>query len=175
MYGVAAEGKRKIPTHVVTSQRNSIQDNIVSCISEYRRGLDWMIRFIAPYTFTQLWTTENYSAVAILHTFQFTAPHALGFSVFTSRILATDFSQSHCNFKSHVKSSCHSLIPFLPFLLNHLLLPSPERDPVLDYCSILRQSQSQSYFTTGGLRPISSSWHQAPGDSRPAQSFWDVV
>jgi hypothetical protein len=29
------------------------------------------------------------------------------------------------------------------------------------------QSQSQSYFTTGGLPPISSSWRQAPWDSRP--------
>jgi hypothetical protein len=29
------------------------------------------------------------------------------------------------------------------------------------------QSQSQSYFTTGGLLPISSSWRQAPSDSRP--------
>jgi hypothetical protein len=29
------------------------------------------------------------------------------------------------------------------------------------------QSQSQSYFTTGGLPPISSSWRQAPWDPRP--------
>jgi hypothetical protein len=29
------------------------------------------------------------------------------------------------------------------------------------------QSQSQSYCTTGGLRPISSSWRQAPWHSRP--------
>jgi hypothetical protein len=28
-------------------------------------------------------------------------------------------------------------------------------------------SQSQSYFTTGGLPPISSSWRQAPWDPRP--------
>jgi hypothetical protein len=34
-----------------------------------------------------------------------------------------------------------------------------------------RQSQSQSYFTTGGLPPISSSWHQAPCDSRPKMFF----
>jgi hypothetical protein len=34
---------------------------------------------------------RQYSAVAILHPFQFTVTHALGFSVFTSRILATDF------------------------------------------------------------------------------------
>jgi hypothetical protein len=30
------------------------------------------------------------------------------------------------------------------------------------------QSQNHSYFTTGGLRPISLSWRQATWDSRPA-------
>jgi hypothetical protein len=73
---------------------------------------------------------KQYSALAILHTFQFTVAHALGFSAFTSRIQATDLSQSHCNFKSHAKSSLHSLIAFLPFLLNHFRLPSPELDPI---------------------------------------------
>jgi hypothetical protein len=55
-----------------------------------RRVLDWMIGFIAPNTVTQLGTTGNYSAVAIIQTLQFTVTHALGFSVFTSRVLATD-------------------------------------------------------------------------------------
>jgi hypothetical protein len=32
---------------------------------------------------------------------------------------------------------------------------------------LLSSSQSQSYFTTGGLPPISSSWRQAHWDSRP--------
>jgi hypothetical protein len=40
--------------------------------------------------FTQLGTTGSYSAISNLHTLQFTVTHALGFSVFTSRILATD-------------------------------------------------------------------------------------
>jgi hypothetical protein len=31
-----------------------------------------------------------------------------------------------------MKSSLHSPIPSLPFLLNHLRLPSPELDPILD-------------------------------------------
>jgi hypothetical protein len=31
-----------------------------------------------------------------------------------------------------MKSSFHRLIPFLPFLLNHLGLPSPELHPILD-------------------------------------------
>jgi hypothetical protein len=34
----------------------------------------------------------KYSAIADLHTFHFTVAHALGFSVFTSRFLATDLN-----------------------------------------------------------------------------------
>jgi hypothetical protein len=66
-----------------------------------------MIGFIAPYTVTAR-DYRQYSAIADLHTFQFTVTHPLGFSVFTSRILATDLSQSHCHFKSHMKSSLQS-------------------------------------------------------------------
>jgi hypothetical protein len=36
-----------------------------------------------------------------------------------------------------------------------------------------RQYQSQSYFTTGGLPPISSSWRQAPSGSR-AENFFQL-
>jgi hypothetical protein len=66
----------------------------------------------------------------MLQTFQLTITHSLGFSVFTSHILATDLSESHCNFKSHLKFSLHRLISFVSFLLNHRL-PSPELDPIL--------------------------------------------
>jgi hypothetical protein len=48
------------------------------------RVLDWMIGFIASYTFT---TIQLYRYSTNLH---FTVTHALGFSVFTSRILSTD-------------------------------------------------------------------------------------
>jgi hypothetical protein len=41
--------------------------------------------------YTVLGTTGNYGATARLHTSQFAVAHALGFSVFTRRILATDF------------------------------------------------------------------------------------
>jgi hypothetical protein len=75
--------------------------------------LDWMIGFITPYTFTTR-DYRQYSAIAILHTLHVTVAHALGFSLFTSRILATDLSQSHCHFKSHMKFSFQSLTPFLP-------------------------------------------------------------
>jgi hypothetical protein len=54
---------------------------------------------------------------------QFTVTPALEFSVWTNHILTVDLSQSHCNFKSHMKSYSHSLIPFLQ---------SSELDPFLD-------------------------------------------
>jgi hypothetical protein len=70
-----------------------------------------------------------------LHTFQLTVAQALGFQIFTSRILGTDLSQSHSNFKTPVKSTWHRLISFLLFLQ----LPIPRLDPTtLDYCCILR-------------------------------------
>jgi hypothetical protein len=78
------------------------------------RGLNWTTGFIAPYTFIQFGTTCNYSAIAILHTFQFTVPHTLGFSVISWQWIY----QSHCNFKSYRKSSWHSLIPSLPLSCN---------------------------------------------------------
>jgi hypothetical protein len=52
--------------------------------------LDWMIGFTDT-LYTPLETTGNTaSAIADLHTLQFTVTHALGFSVFNSRILVTD-------------------------------------------------------------------------------------
>jgi hypothetical protein len=62
-----------------------------------------MIGFIPPDNIHTVRDYRQYSAIAILHTLQFTVGHALGFSVFTSRILATDLSQSHCNFKSNME------------------------------------------------------------------------
>jgi hypothetical protein len=50
----------------------------------------WMIGFI-DIVYIQYGTTRNYSAIADLHTLQFAVAHTLGFSVFTSRILATEF------------------------------------------------------------------------------------
>jgi 3-deoxy-D-arabino-heptulosonate 7-phosphate (DAHP) synthase class II len=70
---------------------------MVTCISDYRQVLDWMIGFIDTLD-TVLGTTGNYSAIADLHTLQFTVTHALGFSVFTSHIQATVLYESHCNF-----------------------------------------------------------------------------
>jgi hypothetical protein len=77
----------------------------------YKTGfVDWIYCTLCIHTVRDY---RQYSATAILLTFQFTFAHTLGFSVITSRILATGISQSQCSFKSHVKSSCHNLIPFL--------------------------------------------------------------
>jgi hypothetical protein len=86
-----------------------------------------MIGFIDTfYTYTTR-DFRQYGAIALPHTLQFTVTHTythtLGFSVFTSRILATDLSHSHCNFKSHMKYSLHRRIPFIVLILR---LPNPE-------------------------------------------------
>jgi hypothetical protein len=94
------------------------------------------------------------------HTLQFTITHALRFSVFTSRILATDLEQSHTHFKSHIKSSLHSLTDFLPFLLNHLRLPSPELDPVLDNWSVSQSVRVTLRLTVS--QSVCLSWCRAP-------------
>jgi hypothetical protein len=50
-----------------------------------------MIEFIDT-LYTPFGTTGNYSAIADLHTLQFTVTHTLRFSVFTSHILVTNFN-----------------------------------------------------------------------------------
>jgi hypothetical protein len=95
------------------------QINILSRVGvTYKTGFgldDWIYCTLYIHTVRDY---RQYGAIAILHTLQFTVTHALGFSVFTSRILATDLSQSHCHFKSHMKSSFHNLNPFFPLFCN---------------------------------------------------------
>jgi hypothetical protein len=43
---------------------------------------------MTPYA--QYWDYKQHNAIADVHTLQFTVTHALGFSVFISRILTTD-------------------------------------------------------------------------------------
>jgi hypothetical protein len=50
--------------------------------------LDWMIEFIVLIHSTRNY--KQYNAFADVHTLQFTVTHTVVFSVFTSRILATD-------------------------------------------------------------------------------------
>jgi hypothetical protein len=53
-------------------------------------------------------STLNYNAIAILHNFQFAVAHALGFSVLTSRILAT-----HLNTEISTWNHCEFVLPLL--------------------------------------------------------------
>jgi hypothetical protein len=55
-----------------------------------RQVLDWMIGFIDNLYIHTTQDYRYYSANADLHTLQFAVTHTLGFSVFISRILATD-------------------------------------------------------------------------------------
>jgi hypothetical protein len=55
----------------------------------YRRVLDWMVEFIDT-LYIHFGTTGNYSGTAVSTHFT-VHRYALGFSVFTTRILATDF------------------------------------------------------------------------------------
>jgi hypothetical protein len=70
-----------------------------------------MIGFISASVTSSLNHTY-YSAIADLHTFQFTVAHTLGFSVSTSRLLATDLNTE--------TSTSNLYEVFLPFLVQPL-------------------------------------------------------
>jgi hypothetical protein len=79
----------------------------------YRRVLDWTINFIDTLYIAHC-TTGNYSAIAITTLYSLLL-HPLVSSVFTTWI-----HKSHCNFIPHMKSSFHSLTPFLLSVLSYL-------------------------------------------------------
>jgi hypothetical protein len=84
------------------------------------RVLDRMIGFISASVTISL-NYNQYSAVADLHTFQFTVAHALEFSVFTSRLLATDLNTETVT-SSIMKSSCYFLFKYSVLLCPNLYL-----------------------------------------------------
>jgi hypothetical protein len=71
------------------------------------RVLVRMIGFISILITASL-NYSQYSDIADLHTSQFTVAHALGFSVFTSRLLVTDL-----NTETSTSKHCEVLLPFL--------------------------------------------------------------
>jgi hypothetical protein len=83
----------------------------------YKTGFrldDWIYYTLYIHTTRDCW---QHNAIADLHNLKFTVTHALGFSVFISRIQATDLELSHYHFKSHMKTSLHRLIPFRALIL----------------------------------------------------------
>jgi hypothetical protein len=74
---------------------------------------------------------RQYSTIAILHTFQFTVTHAPEFSVFTSRIMATDLYLTVTS--NHTR--CLFFTAFLAIILQLLILQI--RLFTLDHCSLL--------------------------------------
>jgi hypothetical protein len=122
-----------------------------------------LVNGFIDHLYAPLGTTRNYSAISNLHTLQITTASAKSFpaySVFTSRSLATVLPVEILQFHVH-RSSCHSR-PCRTLFINSTITPSLFSLP----CRA-QLSQSQSYFMTGGLSPISSSWCQDPWDSRP--------
>jgi hypothetical protein len=88
--------------------------NIVTCMSDYRRGFELEIRFIGHFS-TRLVTALNYSAIADLHTLQITTAHAKSSTyvcyVFNTRSLvkASNSGDSSASTLSCTKSSLHRL------------------------------------------------------------------
>jgi hypothetical protein len=90
-----------------------------------------MIAFIYP-LYTPLRTTRNYSVIGNLYALQITAAALSMSSLLSSPVVSWQrIYNSLTVTTAHTKSSLHSLIPFLPLLLNHFRLPSQETPPVL--------------------------------------------
>jgi hypothetical protein len=82
-----------------------------------------MIEFIRT-SFTISLNYNQYSAIADLHSLQFTVEHALGFSVSTSRLLATDLN-------TETSTSNHYEV-FVPFLVQSPWNLGTQLKPLLD-------------------------------------------
>jgi hypothetical protein len=140
-----------------------------------------MIKFIGSSSVIISLNYNQYSAISDLHTFQFTVVHALVFSISTSHLLATDLNTEIIT-SNHYEVFCYFVFNHSTLLYPNMYSTNPHNS--LRTCSILvlvfstlfheglvsvthgflaaKSSQSQSYFTNGGLLPISSSWRQAP-------------
>jgi hypothetical protein len=116
-----------------------------------------MIGFIAHYTLTQFGTTDN-TELSLFYTLSVHRCTRTRILNLHNRILATGLSQSHCNFKSRVKFSCHfcscqfSIAVLFSAVLRQLLRRSREYSRAVAYC---RQPAST---VTLGIQPRWDPW-----------------
>jgi hypothetical protein len=108
-----------------------------------------MIRFVST-SITSSLNHSYYNAIAHLHNFQVTAAHALGFSVFSSRLLATDLNRE-------TSPSNH----YEAFLTFHVQLPlnlGTQLKTLLDSSSLqlVCFRRSLLHLTTACKRPLLS-------------------
>jgi hypothetical protein len=124
-----------------------LKHHIVKCMKWLQTGFR-IIQFI---DYLHVAAKNNYNSIADFHTLQISRAQAKSSpacGAFTRRFLVTASNNVYSS--SSVLKSFSAAAPFQLLLL---------------------QSQSQSYFTTGGLPPISSSWRQAPWEPRQVTLF----
>jgi hypothetical protein len=86
-------------------------------------GFEWIYWHLIHYT----WNHRQLQRYHDFRTLQFTVMDTLGYSAFASHILARNFNTVVTPI-SHMESSLHSLVPFLPLFCQ---LPTPETPSIL--------------------------------------------
>jgi hypothetical protein len=89
---------------------------IVVWRGDYRRGFGLVNRFIAILYTVRGATVDT--ALSLLYTHYSSPLHTHCDSKSSLAVSWQRIYQSHCNYKSHIKSSFHSLIPLLPLFCN---------------------------------------------------------
>jgi hypothetical protein len=143
-------------------------------VCDYRRGLDWWIN-CCPHTALGTTSTSNYSAIANLHIVQITTRPLLHSAVSSTavswqRLVTVEILQF-----PELRFHFYSLLYRIPLDWQLRNSTNSHQPPGLLFTGLPSVDNtlghSQSYFMTGVLPPISSSWRQVPWDSRPAFSF----
>jgi hypothetical protein len=146
--------------------------------SDYRRGLVWRLDLLTTRVYTLLWQhrwsphfTNHYRTRKVFSVCSFfnirsllTASNSGDSSTSGLTSLPAGSQLHQLNLLSQTPlqlTQCfNSLSGWRPSHTNLLVFSS-----LTDFQVTPAQSQSQNYFTTGGLPPISSSWRQAPWGS----------